>query len=85
MVREKRLGQAQATASKRTLLLAQIKTATANLYVLVQSKMVTATIVAEDSTTLQLSKIGLFIQDLTEMIQEYETDKSDKTKTVGAS
>merc|ERR1719326_2169986 len=67
---ENQFSQVQNAASKRTLLLGQIKLATNNLFMLIQRKARMNT--TEEVPTKQLEKIQHYIQDLQDIIREYE-------------
>ncbi|EGD76761.1 hypothetical protein PTSG_08113 [Salpingoeca rosetta] len=67
---ENQFTQVQNAASKRTLLLGQIKLATNNLFMLIQRKAKLNT--TEATPTQQLEKIQHYIQDLQDIIAEYE-------------
>lgn len=60
----------QNTAAKKTLLLGRIKIATHNLFQLVNKHLKQQATVPLENTALQLEKIQMFIQDLTQITSE---------------
>eukprot|EP00045_Choanoeca_perplexa_P004864 m.41159 g.41159 ORF g.41159 m.41159 type:complete len:314 (-) comp12809_c0_seq5:1471-2412(-) len=67
---ENQLAQVQGAATKRTLLLGQIKMATSNLYALIQKR---SNVKSNDTNTLQqLDKIRLYILDLEDITQDFQ-------------
>ncbi|XP_078492303.1 coiled-coil domain-containing protein 42 homolog [Ciona intestinalis] len=60
----------QNTAAKKTLLLGQIKIATLNLFQLVNKHLKQQATVPIENTSLQLDKIQMFIQDLSQITTE---------------
>lgn len=72
---ENRFGEVQSTATTRTLLLGQIKMATANLFALVQRQARVAQ--AADNPLDQLEKVQHYLQDLQDIIDKFEAEQAE--------